>query len=189
MSKNWWKSLGQQGRLTALTGTCLLPLMMGCPQGEGYREMGAKDDVTNTAPDDHHHHEAGPHGGHIIELGDYHGEVVLGKDRVLTLYVLGGDAVTAVPLADATAKVKAKAGTEIKEIVMVAAPLEGENDGKTSRFTAAADSLPAEIIDLEDLEGDVILVVAGKETTGAIAHDHDHDHDHDHQDEKAPAAK
>lgn len=177
-------------RTALLVGACTLPLMMGCPpKGEAYREMGAKDDVKNTTADDHHHHDAGPHGGHIIELGDYHGEVVLDKDRVLTLYILGDDAATAAPVADATAKLNAKVGADKKEIALTAAPQEGEADGKTSRFTAAADALPAEIIDIEDLQGDVILIIAGKETTAPIAHDHDHDHDHEHKDEAAPATK
>jgi len=192
MMNSWGNLPALHCRRLAMAATCLIPLMMGCPkEGETYRKLGEKDDVTNTTPDDHHHHDAGPHGGHIIELGDYHGEVSLDKDRVLTLYILGGDAATAAPVTDATAKVRAKVGTAQKEIPLKAAPLDGETDGKTSRFTAAADQVPTEIIDVEDLAGDVILVIAGKETVGTIEHDHDHDHgdDHDHPAEKTPAEK
>lgn len=161
-------------RIMVMAGACALPLMMGCPpQGEGYRKMGAKDDVKNETADEHHH-DHGPNGGHIVELGDYHGEVVVGDGRVFTLYLLGADAKTPAPVADASAKLRAQVGAEQKEIPLTAAPLEGETDGKTSRFTAAADALPVEIIDVEDLKGDVVLVIAGKETVGAIAHDHDH---------------
>ncbi|WP_437226778.1 hypothetical protein SH661x_000010 [Planctomicrobium sp. SH661] len=178
-----------QARSALLIGACALPLMMGCPpKGDGYREMGAKDDVTNTHPDDHHH-DAGPHGGHIIELGDFHGEVVMDDGRNVTVYILGDDAATAVPVADASAKLHAQVGNEKKEIALTAAPQDGETDGKTSRFTAAAELIPVEIIDIEDLQGEVVLIIAGKESTGKISHDHDHGHDHDHEHKEAAPAK
>lgn len=169
---------GRKGiRRVLVLGTMALPLMLGCPQGGGHREFSDADNVTNTDPHDHHH-EHGPNGGHILELGEYHGEIAITDGRVLTLFVLGEDAKTPVPVADATAKVLLKVGEETKEIPLEAAPLEGETDGKTSRFTAAADALPAEIVDIEGVNGEVVLIVAGKEHKASASHDHHHDHAH-----------
>jgi len=163
--------------LTALGG---LAFMLGCPDSaQTFRELDHKDDVTNTTPDDHHH-DTGPHGGHIVELGDYHGEVTFSPERVLTVYILDGAATKPVALEKATAKVHAHVGTDEKEIALTSSPQEGETDGKTSRFVAAADQVPEAIKDIEDLQGEVILVIDGKETVGPIEHHHDHDHDHDH---------
>lgn len=160
-------------------GTMALPLMLGCPQGGNHREFGEGDNVTNTDPHDHHH-EHGPNGGHILELGEYHGEIAVTDGRVLTLFVLGEDAKTPAPVADATAKALLKVGSETKEIPLASSPLEGETDGKSSRFAAAADALPAEIVDIEGVDGEIILIVGGKEHKASASHDHGHDHDHDH---------
>ncbi|WP_437187253.1 hypothetical protein SH668x_000642 [Planctomicrobium sp. SH668] len=176
------QSTFQQGRKAILVGVCALPLMMGCPadQNSGeYRKLGDKDDVTNTDPHDHHYAH-GPNGGDIVELGDVHGEVVIADGRILTLYILGADAKTASPVAEAIAKFIANIGGETKEIELVAVPLEGETEGKTSRFAASGDVLPAEIIDVHDLKGDVIFVIGGKENKATLGHDHDHDHDGGH---------
>ncbi len=156
--------------------------LAGCPQSSEYRELTKKDDVTNTAPvDDHHHHDAGPHGGHILELGKYHGELTMDAGRAVTLYILGDDAKTAAPVKDATAVLHAHVGAEEKEVPLTAAPQDGETDGKTSRFTAAADAVPEAIKDIEDVKGEVILTIAGEKTVAEIVHDHDHDHAHEHE--------
>ncbi|SFJ05152.1 hypothetical protein [Planctomicrobium piriforme] len=182
---NVW-SLGKF--VPAAITTCGLALMLGCPdQGQTYRELDKKDDVTNTAPADHHHdHGAGPHGGHIIELGKYHGEVTVSPERIITLFILGGDAKTAVPLAKATASLHAHLGMEEKEIPLTASPQEGETDGKTSRFIAVAEIVPESIKDIEDLKGEVILIEGEEKSVGPITHDHDHEHEHEHK-EAAPA--
>lgn len=184
--------LAGRGSWPMVAAAGLAALLLGCPQAkEPYRELGAKDDVTNTAPAEHHDdHDEGPHGGHILELGKYHGELTMDQGRVVTLYILGGDVKTAVPLADASAVLHAHVGNEEKEIPLTAAPLEGETDGKTSRFTAAADAIPEAIKDIEDLKGEVVLTVGGEKTTAEITHDHDHDHAAEKkEEEKKPEAK
>jgi len=180
MLRNKLLQTGWRGFLSGLAGTGMLALMLGCPSQGEYRELGQEDDVTNTTAHEHHH-DHGPHGGHIVELGDYHGEVVMDDGRTVTLYILDGDAETAVPVANANAKLHAHAGGKEKEIELTAAPQEGETDGKTSRFTAAAELIPESIKDIEDLTGEVILVVEGKESIGEITHDHGHGHEHEHE--------
>jgi hypothetical protein len=107
----------------------------------------------------------------VVELGEQHGEVVLEADRKLTLYILDGDVKNAVPLADTTAVANLKVGTDIQKIELAALPLDGEKDGKTSRFQSAA-PLPEAIKDMEGVEGEIALTIAGKGVTGAIEHHH-----------------
>ncbi|WP_437204755.1 hypothetical protein [Planctomicrobium sp. SH664] len=161
-----------------LTLCLAVTLMCGCPKAPTH-QLGAdadKDEVKAVAGHDHHH-DHGPHGGHIIELGEHHGEVSFSTDRVLTLYILGADAKTAVPVADATAALHLHTGTEEKEYALKAAPLEGETDGKTSVFTVTG--LPDSIKDIEDVKGEIILTIAGKSVTAELAHDHHDDHKHE----------
>jgi hypothetical protein len=184
------KCLSHGRAIASVTVFCSL-LLMGCPQQQQtYKELGKEDDVTNTSPPEEHHHDAGPHGGHIIELGKYHGEVTVAPDRVVTLYILDGEAKNAAPVADAKAELHVHSGDQEQIVILTAAPLEGEADGKASRFSAGAEKIPESIKDIEDLEGEVVLIIAGEKTIGEIAHDHDHDHAHDHAAEKEkPAGK
>ncbi len=167
-----------------LTVLCLTLIMAGCPSGdEGLRELGDADDVTNTDPVDEHHHDVGPNGGHILEFGDYHGEITH-KDGIVSVYVLGDDAKTAVPLEVAGAVLNLKSGEETVEISLTASPLDGEAEGTSSRFVTEAGAVPESVKDIEDIEGSVVLKVGDKSLTAEIEHDHDHDHDHgdDHHD-------
>lgn len=153
---------------------CLITLLAltGCGSGSGeYRQLSDKDAADTPPVADSHHHDHGPNGGHVIELGDHHGEVTLAANRKLTLHILDGALKNAVPLADATAVANLKIGGETTQVALVAAPLDGETDGKTSRFQSA-EPLPETVKDLEDVGGDVTLTIGGKATTGAIEHHH-----------------
>jgi hypothetical protein len=155
-------------------GAAILGLLAfaGCNSESGdYKQLTEKDAAETPAVVDDHHHEHGPHEGHVIELGEHHGEVVLESDRKLTLYLLDGELNNAVPLGDATASAKLKIGTEEQTVELKPLPLEGEADGKSSRFQSA-EPLPESVKDLEGVEGDVTLTVGGKSTTGAIEHHH-----------------
>jgi len=154
--------------------------LVGCTGGDdSYKPLTEADDVENTHVDDHHHHDhaSGPNGGHILEFGDYHGEITMGEDRVVSVYVLGDDAKTAVPVADGSVTLKLTVGEETQEIALTAAPLEGEADGQSSRFTAAADAIPESVKDIEGIAGSIDLKVGDKTHTAKVSHDH-HGHDH-----------
>ncbi|MCA9080432.1 MAG: hypothetical protein KDA58_07725 [Planctomycetaceae bacterium] len=154
-------------------------LLLGCPAGDEYNTV-PQTDVTNTDPV-HEHAPHGPHGGHILELGAYHGEIAMGEDRVVSLYVLGEDAATAVPVEGATATLHLENGEEHLDIALTAAPLEGEADGSSSRFSSAADAIPEAIKDIEGLKGEVELKVGDTTAKASLSHDHEgHDHDHGH---------
>ncbi|QDT56824.1 hypothetical protein Pan44_48840 [Caulifigura coniformis] len=146
------------------------PILAGCPASNQSKEL-TQEDAKTTAPVEAHEHEHGPHDGEIVELGEYHGEVVLENDRKVTLYVLDGAVKNAVPLAETTATLVLKNGAESTKFDLKAVPLEGETDGKSSRFQSEG-PLPETVKNGHDIAGDVTLTVAGKATTGAVGHAH-----------------
>ena len=146
------------------------PVLCGCPAEKPATELTDADKKV-TAPVEAHAHEHGPHDGEVIELGEHHGEITLDKDRKAVLYILDGAVKNAVPLAEATAVLVLKTGAEPTKIELKAMPLEGETDGKTSRFQSEA-PLPEVIKDTHDIKGDVNLTVAGKLTTGKVGDEH-----------------
>ena len=111
----------------------------------------------------------------------------MGEDRTITLYVLGDDLETAVPIAvgDILFELEGEDDSEI-ELELTPMPAEGEPEGTSSVFVVAADKVPEAISDIEKLHGHVHVTIDGTEYEGALEHDHDHEgHDHaghDHED-------
>lgn len=161
--------------LLATAATCIW--LWGCPARQEYREFTPQDDVTNVSPHDHHHAH-GPHDGHLIELGDeaYHAELVMDSaTRNVTVYLLGSDAATPHPVAEASLTLRLE-GAE--PLTFTATPQDGDPEGQSSRFELAGDALPAAVKTEEDLHGEIALSVGGETFSGAISHDHDHGHAH-----------
>lgn len=158
-----------------LMGLCLVfPWLSGCGGSQPVRTFSSQDDVQHA---DDHAHDHGPHGGHVVELGgeDYHAEVVFdAASRKLTVYLLGSDVKSALPVESESLSVRLKVGEETQEIVLTATPQEGEGDGKASRFTLVEGSLPESIKDAEDLHGEVVVSFGGTQYRGEITHDHHH---------------
>ncbi|MDA0832060.1 MAG: hypothetical protein O2955_02960 [Planctomycetota bacterium] len=179
---------------TLLTASLMFAGCGGDKESE-YRELSSDDlkiEETKIKEVAHHHdhdHEHGPNGGHLIELGEeeYHAEVVFDENsRKITVYILGADAKSAVPIAGDAIEFELEEGDDEIELAIAAAPLDGEPEGQSSRFEIAGDVVPEKIKSEEDLEGHFHITIAGKEFMGELHHDdhgHDHgDHDHDHGD-------
>lgn len=167
-----------QNNWLLMNSLCLVAMAVGCSSGDDeFRELGDNDNVTNTAPPEHHDHGAGPHGGHILEFGDYHGEIAF-ADGVISVYILGDDAETPVAVAEASAVVKLKIADKTEEVTLTASPQTGETDGKTSLFVSGEDGVPEAVKDIEDIHGSVVLTVGDKELIAEVTHDHGHGHDH-----------
>ena len=178
------------GWATLLTGALFLagcadekkPLREYTPDDKKAEEKGLKE----AAHDHDHGHGAGPHEGHLIELGKhvYHAEVVFDTaSRKTTVYILGADAKTPLPIAgDAVQFDLEEEGKDELELKMTAAPLEGEPEGKSSRFEVAGDALPADIKSEEDFEGHLHIKIEDKEFEGELHHgEHGHEHADDHE--------
>ncbi|MFO1008000.1 MAG: hypothetical protein U0929_18725 [Planctomycetaceae bacterium] len=152
-----------------------------------------KDNVTNTAPPEAHH-EHGPNGGHVLELGEeeYHAEVAMDQSRKLTVFLLDEHVKGAKPVENGSVQIVTKVDGNDVTLELVAAPLESEKDGKSSRFELAADKVPGAVMDIEGLTGNLTLKVGDKTLTTSLTeehdhghdHGHDHDHEHEHKDEK-----
>lgn len=104
-----------------------------------------------SADDDHDHgggegHDReGPHHGTLVEwnAGKYQLELVVDQDKKeVTVYVLGEDAKTAVPIATETLVVSIQDPALILDLKAV--PLDGEPSGKSSRFVGTHDEFAKE---------------------------------------------
>ncbi|MEX0726595.1 MAG: hypothetical protein WEB58_20630 [Planctomycetaceae bacterium] len=181
---------------TLITGALFLAGCGGEKDGE-FREYSADDQkaeekAIKEAAHDHDHdhgHGHGPHEGHLLELGEheYHAEVVFdGASRNLTVYILGADAKSPLPIANDAVVFELEEGEDELELAITAVPLEGEPEGKSSRFEVAGDAVPERIKSEEDLEGHLHITIEGKEFEGELHHDGDHEHGHedDHKHEE-----
>jgi hypothetical protein len=157
-----------------LAGCAGLMLVAGCnSQNQTYHEV-PKGVRVKDQP--HPHGEEGPHGGHLVELGEeeYHAEVVLDpKSAKITLYILDSTAKKPVPIDASEVKVELTMGGQPKPLVAKAAPDSGDPAKKSSRFEIADNpDVKANIKDEEDLKGSVTVSIGGKTYTGKIVHEH-----------------
>lgn len=181
-------------KLAILLG--LAPWMVGCGgQKEEFQEYTAAEKTEEHDHDHDHGHVHGPHDGHVIDLGDheYMAEVVYDEaTHAVGVYILDHDKME--PLAIEATEISAHLhlGEKEAEYKLAAKPQEGDGEGKASFFELAGNEVIAEhVSDIEDVQGEVIVTISGKEYEGIVGeggHDHDHDHeedhDHDHDEEK-----
>ncbi len=168
--------------LVAATG------LAGCGGGE-FKDYNQSEKSPKPAAHDDHDHDHGPapHGGHLVHLGDheYHGEVVFdAKENKVTVYILEHEVTKALPIDEKEITLNLMIDKKAAPFTLKAVPLEGEPEGKSSRFELAGDPTISEHVkDAEDLEGALNVTIGGKPYTGKIEHDHDHEHGHDHHDD------
>ena len=173
----------------------VLAFFTGCPAEDETQTYNEADPNVNGGHG-HSHDAEGPHGGHVIEIGEEvaHLEVTMGEDRTITVYVLGADIETPSPVAvtDVIFELEGE-NDEETELELTPMPLEGEEEGTSSVFVVKAETVPEAIDDIEKLHGHVHITIDGKEYEGELAHDHDehgheedgedHDEDGDHEDD------
>lgn len=165
-----------------------LGLLIGCGPTAEYKTNEQLKTERGDDHDDHGHGAAGPHGGSLVELGEeeYHAEVVVDeKTHSLVVYLLGKDAKTASPIA--ATEVTVGLGGD-KSATLKAAPLEGEGEGKASKFELADEKVVHDLLDAGFLHGSLKVQIGEKAYEGHIDAHFDHDHD-DHKDEKPAADK
>ena len=168
--------------------------LLGCADSGGdYQEV--TPEAAKAAADSHdhdHHHAHGPNGGDLVELGDHsiHAEVVFDEEHgKLDVYLLGEDAETAHPVALTELTLSFAHGDETEDFTLTAAPLDGEAEGQSSRFSVTDEAIAEEFHEHTD-GAHLHFSIDGKEYKGEVHHHHDHaghdhgDHaDHDHGDE------
>ena len=150
--------------------------------GHDHGEAGHSDDDGHDHADSGHDHgHEGPHGGHVIEFGTekYHGELVHDDaSGTVSIYLLDGKVKNAMPVDAAEVTLNLVIDGKPQQYKLPAAPLDGEPEGKSSRFELVDKDL------LEALEGDATgrlnVTVDGEDLVGEIDH-HEHEHEH-HED-------
>jgi hypothetical protein len=111
----------------------------------------------------HHDHGAGPHGGTIGEWGGgaYHIEFTVDRDKhESTVYILGGDAKSPAPIK--ASKLLLSIDEPSFQVDLLAQPLDGEEDGASSRFVGQHESLAS----AKPLTGTVTAEVEGTPYSG-----------------------
>ncbi len=121
---------------------------------------------------DHGHggHELGPHGGHLIELGEekYHLEWEHDDEaKVLTFYVLDSEAKKDVPVAGDNITITVAVGEDKKDFDVPAVRADGEE--KTAKFETKDADLFALVTD-EDTKATVAVEIDGAPFEGEIEH-------------------
>ncbi len=128
---------------------------------------------------EHAHPHNGPHGGILIELGEeeYHAELAHDDaTKTVTIYVLGKDAKTAVPIAETELTLNLVIAGEPLQSKFAAAPQDGDPAGQASRFTLV-DEKVLEAHDAKTTTGRLNITIAGKPYVGKLDNaEHGHEH-------------
>lgn len=111
-------------------------------------------------------HEHGPHGGHMLELGDHVAHLEVVHDDAagrMTLYLFGADAKTPMPIAKPP---ELKLTTTAGPKVLVSRPESG-TAGESNAFVVVDDLLKG-----GEPEGRVSVEIGGRQYNPDLAHDH-----------------
>lgn len=165
--------------------------LLGCADSGGdYQEVTPEAAKAAAVSHEHdHHHAHGPNGGDLVELGDHsiHAEVVFDEEHgKLDVYLLGEDAETAHPVALTELTLSFAHGDETEDFTLTAAPLDGEAEGQSSRFSVTDEEIAEEFHEHTD-GAHLHFEIDGKEYEGEVHHHHGHEHGdhgdgHDHGD-------
>jgi hypothetical protein len=167
-------------------GTCAL--LLGCGAGPADTD-GSQSGSAEAAHDhatEHDHSAQGPHGGHVIVLGEeeYHAELTHDEaTHTVTIYLLDSTGKKPVSSEQGSITVHVFKDGEFADY-----PLEATGDD--GAFSTIDEQLCDLLLHAEEVKGRLHVTIAGKEYVGTIehaAHDHDDhaDHDHDHGTEHA----
>jgi hypothetical protein len=151
-----------------------LAVFTGCRNQQGVAPKGSDKSAKKGGGDDHDH-GPGPHGGTIIEFGQWHGEFTVNhKSQETTIYILGEDAKTAVPVKADTLLLSIK--DPQFQVELKAVPVDGEPKGMSSRYIGKHEKLGKEQEFAGTLSGEIDgTPYAGDFKEKLQSHDHKHD--------------
>lgn len=140
--------------------------VVGCGQHGG----DAKKPDKVAKKDDDHEHGPGPHGGTIIEFGKGHAEFTVDHRKELaTVYILDESVKKAVPIT--AEKLLLSIKNPQFQADLMAAPMDGDPKGKSSRFVGKHEKLGVE----QEFEGTVSGEIEGKPYLGDFKEKAGHD--------------
>lgn len=134
------------------------------------------------------HPTEGPHGGHLIELGneEYHAELLHDENtHRVTIHLLdsAGKTPVAVPLEEVSLQLF-RAG-QFEKYTLTAALGQGSAAGGVSQFEIVNAALCDALCDEDELRGQLQITINGKPYTGTIEGGGHEGHDHDGDDDGA----
>ena len=139
-----------------------------------------EDAETAETPAGHGHHHEGPHGGHVLEVDGnhkYHCEMTFDAEtRDVTVYLLGGDLKTPVPVAADDVEFEIEEGDDEEHIAMTSEPLEGE-EGVSSVFKVPGSKIPESAKSLNDFHWHMHVTIDSEEYNVAMGHEEHGDHE------------
>jgi hypothetical protein len=132
---------------------------------------------------EHAHPTEGPHGGHLIELGDeqFHAELLHDEaTHTVTVHIL--DASGKKPVAIEQDALSLQIFQDGKFVNYVLKPAGEPGAGGASQFAITSEPLTDLLLHEENVQGRLRATIDGNEYTGIVEHAaHDHaGHDHDH---------
>lgn len=164
-------------RISALLAFAVsLGLVAGCGDKKVAKD-GKQGTSTVKKVDDDHHHDEGPHGGHIIDLGNgaYHAELTHNDaTKSVAIYLFDADLKKPVTTAEQEITINLTVDGKPQEYKLAAAPQAEDPKGETSRFELKDENL-VDAWDAPKSTGRVRVNIGGKSYSGDIdAHDHKH---------------
>jgi hypothetical protein len=162
---------------TSLMGLAVCVFFTGCgPDADhdaagdhGHDHAGAEGDA---AAPGHDHPEEGPHGGHLIELGEgaYHAELAHDEaTHTVTVYLLDADGRSPIGADDREITLQLFQGGRFVDYMLAAA--EG-----ASTFSLVDEKLCDTLLHADETRGRLRVAIDGKQQTGTIEH-HAHAHE------------
>ena len=124
--------------------------------------------------DAHQHPQTGPHQGSIIDLGggEYHAELLHDSNSV-TVYILGKDASTLVPIESSEILVNLMLNGQPKQFKLSAIHDASATDITSSMFNSTEPEL-ANNIDSHSSAAKLVVLIDGTSYRGELAHNHTH---------------
>jgi len=136
--------------------------------------------------DEHAHVHTGPHGGHIMEIGEeeYHAEWTHDESGKVTFYILDAEAKKEVPIAAEDITIEVKIGMKEPTSYKLAATI--SNDGKASAFEIVDKNLEGVLEALSEGVTATIksLTINGKTFDNLKIEEHKHGDEHEHEHKK-----
>ncbi len=123
---------------------------------------------------EHAHPTEGPHGGHLVEIGneDYHAEVDHDEHgNSLTIYILDRAAKNPVAIDSQELTINLSAGGKAEQFKVAAQPDSGDPTGRSSRFVSSDPEL-GKNLDTEGNAAQLVVEIAGTQYRGAMKHVH-----------------
>jgi hypothetical protein len=157
----------------------MVGLVAGC--GDKKNAKDTKSGTSKGEQDEHAHHDEGPHGGHIIELGGpYHAELTHDDETmIVAVYLLGEDVKKAATSKDHEITLSLTVDGKPQEYKLGGAAGAGDPAGEFSRFESKDEKLIDALHEPKYSSGRLRVTIAGKQYSGDIEpHEHgDHEHD------------